>query len=411
MKPIEPGTAPALQRRFLLLAVAAISGLFLWMVGAFLMSLLLGAITAGMTHPIHERLERGLGGRPTIASIVVVLGLIVLVITPLSALLGVVLAQTVQLSSEIGPWIEARMADPDSMTLWFEGLPFWEWLPIEPVLPERERVLEIGGNVVRSTGTLLVDGLAAAGRGTAAFILQIFIYLYAVFFFLVSGREVLGRMLYLSPLEADDEELVIERFVSVTRATLRGSLLIGGLQGLLTGIGFAVAGIAGAAFWGTIVVVLSVIPGIGAPLVWLPAVGWLLATGDVGPGIALGAYCAVVVGSIDNLLRPRLVGSDARMSDLMILISTLGGISLFGAPGFVIGPIVAAVFVTLWDVYGRVFAEALPPLGGLTSVATLSEDLREVTEVEAEPPESDRPDPAAPDAEGPDAERTRSPRE
>ena len=169
-------------------------------------------------------------------------------------------------------------------------------------------------------------------------------------------------MLFLSPLEADDEALVIERFISVTRATLRGSLLIGGIQGLLTGIGFAVAGISGAAFWGTIVVVLSVIPGIGAPIVWLPAVGWLFALGEPVTGLALAAWCAVVVGSIDNVLRPRLVGSDARMSDLMILISTLGGISLFGAPGFVIGPIVAAVFVTLWDVYGRVFADSLPPI-------------------------------------------------
>jgi len=362
MKPLPPDVEPLLQRRFLLLVVAAVSALFLWMIAGFLMPLLLAAITAGMTRPIHRRLEERLGGRAVLASIVVVLGLLVLVIGPLFTLLGLVLGQTVQLSQEIGPWLEARIADPDAITLWFEGLPIWEWLPIEPVLPERERILELGANAVRNTGALLVDGLAAAGRGTATFFLAGFIYLYAVFFFLISGKALLDRVLYLSPLEADDEALVIERFVSVTRATLRGSLLIGGLQGLLTGAGFAAAGIAGAAFWGTIVVVLSVIPGIGAPLVWLPAVGWLAATGQPVTALALAAWCAVVVGTIDNLLRPRLVGSDARMSDLMILISTLGGISLFGAPGFVIGPIVAAVFVTLWDVYGRVFADALPPI-------------------------------------------------
>jgi len=363
MMPIEPADAPLLQRRFLLFTVAVVSGLFLWMIGAFLIALLLGAITAGMTRPIQLRLTQKLGDRSALSSVVVVLGLIVLVIGPLSGLLGLVLAQTMQISQEIGPWIEARMADPDAITLWVEGLPIWEWLPFEPVLPDRERILELGANAVRSAGALLVDGLAAAGRGTASFVLQVFIYLYAVFFFLISGREVLERMLYLSPLEAGDEELVIERFVSVTRATLRGSLLIGGIQGLLTGIGFAVAGISGAAFWGTIVVVLSVIPGVGAPMVWLPASLWLLATGAVVPAVGLIAWCALVVGSIDNVLRPRLVGSDARMSDLMILISTLGGISLFGVPGFVIGPILAAVFVTLWDVYGRMFADALPPVG------------------------------------------------
>ncbi|MEM9174396.1 MAG: AI-2E family transporter [Myxococcota bacterium] len=369
MKPIPPDAEPVLQRRFLLIVVAAISVLFLWMIAGYLMALLLAAITAGMVHPVHRRVEARLGGRSVLASVLVVLALIVLVIGPLSLLLGVVLGQTVQLSQEIGPWIEARVADPDSITLWLEGLPIWNWLPIEPVLPDRERVLEVGANAVRNAGSLLVDGLAAAGRGTAAFLIEGFIYLYAVFFFLISGRTLLDRVLYLSPLDADDEALVLERFVSVTRATLRGSLLIGGIQGLLTGIGFAAAGISGAAFWGTIVVVLSVIPGIGAPLVWLPAVGWLVALGEPLTGLALAGWCAVVVGSIDNVLRPRLVGSDARMSDLMILISTLGGISLFGAPGFVIGPIVAAVFVTLWDVYGRVFADALPPVAPIPEAA------------------------------------------
>ena len=159
----------------------------------------------------------------------------------------------------------------------------------------------------------------------------------------------------------EDEEEIVERFVSVTRATLRGSLLIGGLQGLLTGIGFAVAGVPGAAFWGTIVVVLSVIPGIGAPIVWLPAVFWLLATGDWVMAAGLAFWSALIVGSVDNLLRPKLVGSDASMSDLMIMVSTLGGISLFGPAGFIVGPIVAAVFVTLWNVYGRAFSESLPP--------------------------------------------------
>ena len=101
----------------------------------------------------------------------------------MSLLLGVVLGQTIQLSQELGPWIEARIADPDAFTLWFEALPIWEWLPIEPVLPERERILEIGANAVRNAGSLLVDGLAAAGRGTAALLIEGFIYLYAVFFF------------------------------------------------------------------------------------------------------------------------------------------------------------------------------------------------------------------------------------
>ncbi len=349
------------QRSFLLLLVGGVSCLFLWMVKAFLMALLLGAITAGLSQPIHRRLVELLRGRRIVATVVLIAGLVLLVIGPLTGLLGVVVAQAIEITQEIRPWVEARIENPDEFSLLLDKLPFRDRLPID-LLPDREKVIEVAGNAVQSVGSIVVEGLAAAGRGTARFFLQLFIFLYAVFYFLLAGRETLDRILHLSPLDDEDEERIMERFLSVTRATLKGSLLIGGIQGVLTGLGFAAAGVPGAAFWATIVVVLSVIPGIGAPLVWIPAVLWLASTGASVAAIVLAAYCALLVGSIDNLLRPRLVGSDAKMTDLMILISTLGGISLFGPVGFIVGPIVAAIFVTLWDVYARAFADSLPPV-------------------------------------------------
>lgn len=360
--PTEPPSHDLFQRLFLLLAVASVSLLFLRMIETFLMALLLGAITAGMLQPLYFWLLRILGNRPALTAITLVFGLIVLVLGPLSALIGVVVAQAVEVTQDVGPWVEAQVANPRGLSDLLDQIPFADKLPFDPVLPDRERLIELAGNAVQGMGKILVDGLAAAGRGTVTFFLRLFIFLYAVFFFLLSGREVLNRILYLSPLDSDDEEEIIERFISVTRATLRGSLLIGALQGFLTGAGLAVAGVPGSAFWGTIVVVLSVIPGVGAPLVWIPAALWLIATGSLWPAAFLALYCGAVVGSVDNLLRPRLVGSDARMSDLMILISTLGGIAMFGPVGFIVGPIVAAVFVTIWDVYGRAFAESLPPV-------------------------------------------------
>ncbi len=363
MRSADAKTAISLQRNFLLFAVGAVSLLFVWMIKGFLMALLLGAITAGLAQPLHRRLLARLRGRKILASALLVLGLILLVIGPFSVLLGVVVAQTVEITQEIRPWIEARIAAPDEFSLWLSRLPLRDALPVDLLLPDREKVLEVAGNAIQSMGSMMVEGLAASARGTARFFLQLFIFLYAVFFFLLSGRETLDRILHLSPLDAEDEALIMERFLSVTRATLRGSLLIGGIQGALTGLAFAAAGIPGAAFWGTIVVVLSVIPGIGAPLVWIPVVLWLGSTGALLPAGLLAGWCGVVVGSIDNVLRPRLVGADAKMSDLMIMVSTLGGLSLFGPVGFILGPIVAAVFVTLWDVYGRAFADSLPPAG------------------------------------------------
>jgi predicted PurR-regulated permease PerM len=138
--------------------------------------------------------------------------------------------------------------------------------------------------------------------------------------------------------------------------------VIGIIQGTLAGIAFWVAGIEGAALWGTIMTVLSVIPGIGSALVWVPAVIILFVMGEYLTSSLLAAWCAAVVGTIDNFLRPVLVGRDAKMPDLLILIGTLGGLFLFGPIGFIVGPIVCGLFLTVWDIYGATFREVLPPV-------------------------------------------------
>jgi predicted PurR-regulated permease PerM len=205
-----------------------------------------------------------------------------------------------------------------------------------------------------------VASVAAASRGTAVFFFHLFLMLYAMFFFLLRGKEYLARILYYIPLAPDSENRLVAKFVSVARATIKGTLVIGVIQGGLGGLGFVAAGIQGWAFWSVVMVILSIIPGIGTALVWVPAVIYLFAVGFAGKAIALGLWCALVVGMVDNLLRPRLVGRDTEMSDLLVLISTLGGIIAFGATGFIIGPIVAALWVTVWEIYGEMFSEVLP---------------------------------------------------
>jgi predicted PurR-regulated permease PerM len=163
------------------------------------------------------------------------------------------------------------------------------------------------------------------------------------------------------PLTAKDENRMVEKFVSVSRATLKGTLVIGLVQGGLAGIAFFVLGINGAFFWGTIMAVLSIIPGVGVALVWIPAAGYLLVIGSSIKALLLTLWCAGLVGTVDNVLRPRLVGKDTKMPDLLILLGTLGGLVLFGAAGIIVGPVVAALFVTVWEIYGTTFKDILPP--------------------------------------------------
>jgi predicted PurR-regulated permease PerM len=349
---------------FVLLLAIGISIVFYAMIKRMAVALLLAGIFAGMFHPMYRKILGWLGGRRTLSALVTVMVLILVVFIPLSVFLGIVAAQALEVTHSVGPWIERQIEQPDQLDRLLWSNPRLEWL--QPYQHElMTKISELAGMV----GSFLVNSVAAATRGTASFLLSTFVMLYAFFYFLLSGRELLEKVLYYIPLEPEDENLMVEKFLSVTRATLKGSLVIGVVQGLLAGAGFAVAGIQGASFWGTVMAVLSIIPAVGAGLVWVPAVIYLFVIGKTGVAIALGVWCLVVVGTVDNFLRPALVGRDTKMPDLMVLISTLGGLFYFGAVGFIIGPVVAALFIAVWEIYGRAFADvlpapALPPLRG-----------------------------------------------
>jgi predicted PurR-regulated permease PerM len=349
------------RKIFLLLLAIGISFLFYKMVRSFLVAVFLAAIIAGLSQPLYRRLLRWFKGRKGAASGVTLLVVLLAIIMPLTGFLGLVAKEALEVSQTIRPTIERLVAEPTEVDRLLDRLPFMDRLD-----PYRDQIIQKVGEFAGWIGGFLVNSLAATTRGTATFFFQLFIMLYAMFFFLLDGRAVLDKILYYMPLAPEDENRMVDRFVSVARATIKGTLVIGIVQGGLAGLAFAVAGVEGAVFWGTIMVVLSIIPGIGTALVWVPAVVYLFAIGRAGTAIALFVWCAAVVGTVDNLLRPWLVGKDTKMPDLLILLSTLGGLLLFGAVGIVIGPIVAALFVTVWDIYGIAFKEYLPEVRPVT---------------------------------------------
>ena len=343
------------QRIFLLLLVLAISAIFFRMIRSFLLVLLVGAILSGLFHPLYRRLLRWFRGRAGLASAATLLVFTAVPLVPLIAFSGIVARQALDVSQSVGPWIQAQVSQPDELDRLILKLPFAEYWA-----PYKDQVAAKVGELAGSVGTFMVSWLAAATRGTVIFIFMLFVMLYSMFFFLKDGRRLLERILFYMPLTSEDEQRMVDRFLSVTRAMIKGTLLIGIVQGTLAGLAFAVAGIPGAAFWGTMMALLSIIPGVGTALVWVPGVIYLLATGHTGAGIGIALWCAIVVGTVDNLMRPWLVGKDTKMPDLLILLGTLGGLVLFGAIGVIIGPIVAALFVTVWEIYGEAFEDLLP---------------------------------------------------
>jgi predicted PurR-regulated permease PerM len=356
------------RKSFLLALVLAISAAFVATIQGFLMALLLAALAAGLCQPIFQRLKRWMGGREGAASAVTILFVLLVIIGPAIFFFSIVTTQAVQVSQSVQPWVNDFVDVPTERNELLKRLPLPE--SIERMIePYQKQILTKIGEWAGRVGSFVVSMLAAAAKGTFHFFLSLFIMLYAMFFFLKDGRAVMDRILYYIPLGNDEEDQLVERFVSVTRATLKGTLVIGIVQGGLAGGALAVAGIQGAAFWATLMAVLSIIPGVGTALVWVPAVIYLYVTGHTGAAIGVAAWCGIVVGAADNFLRPLLVGKDAKMPDLLILLSTLGGLALFGAVGIVIGPIVAALFVTVWEIYGVAFASVLPNRGAIVDSA------------------------------------------
>jgi predicted PurR-regulated permease PerM len=161
--------------------------------------------------------------------------------------------------------------------------------------------------------------------------------------------------MYLSPLRDEHEKRLSQKFVSMTKATLKGTVVVGTIQGILGGIMFAIAGVPSFVMWGVIMVIFSIIPAIGSGIVWAPAGIIMLISGNVWQGFFILAFGGFFISFIDNIIRPKLVGGDTEMHPLLVFFATLGGLMAFGIIGFVIGPVIMALFLTLWDIYGSEF--------------------------------------------------------
>jgi len=344
----------------LLFLVVAISALFLTMVKQFLMAIFMAGLFSAMVSPIHRWLTPRLNGRENLASILTIIGIVFLVLVPLSVLIGVVAAQAVHVGQSVTPWVESFVKEPGALTAYLEKIPFYE-----EILPYRDMILEKAGQAVGMISNLLINSLSSITKMTVNALFNVIIMLYVMFYFLTMGEVLLNKILYYLPLAHHDEERLLHRFTSVAGATMKSTLIIGILQGGLCGFAFYLAGIQGAVFWGTVMAVMSVIPAFGTAIVWGPALVILALGGDFRGVIILAVICGAVAGNLDNLLRPRLVGKDTEMHDLFVLFGTLGGIALFGMLGIIIGPIISALFITIWEIYGDVFREYLPEVGML----------------------------------------------
>lgn len=193
------------------------------------------------------------------------------------------------------------------------------------------------------------------GQDTLQFFVSLGLMLYMAFFMLRDGQKLVDLLVRALPLGDERELLLFAKFAEVARATVKGNLVVAVVQGSLGGIIFAILGIPGALLWGVVMSLLSLIPVVGAGLIWAPVAIYLFAIGDWVQGTILTAFGVGAIGLVDNILRPVLVGRDTKLPDYVVLLSTLGGFAVFGMNGFVVGPLIAALFVAFWEIFIREF--------------------------------------------------------
>lgn len=336
-----------LENRAFILILLLVTAAFLLLLAPFYSSIFWASILAILFSPTEKRLCHRLKGRATLSALIITLASMLLVVIPLvfvMILLGIeALGAYKSITAgnfDVQPYLDKIQQTFPFLEHWISQ---WEinWVTIKA---------SISDTALNSSQFLAKQALQF-GQGYLHFVINAVLMIYLTFFFLRDGDALIKLLVRALPLGDVREMRLFHKFAEVCRATLKGSLVVAMVQGTIGGIAFWALGIEAPILWGTLMVILSLLPAVGSALIWGPAAAWLAITGDYSKAITLILVGVFVIGLIDNILRPILVGRDTKMPDYLILISTLGGISLFGLSGFVMGPVLAALFLVIWQIF------------------------------------------------------------
>jgi len=343
------------RRNYLLILLLLITVLFFNVIKIFVVTILLAAVFTALFYPLFEKLMEMSRNNRTSSAIACCLVLLLGLLIPIYVLADLVSGEAIELYNTAAPKIQEIIEKGD------EGIlgKIKENSLVQKFNLDTINWQDSFQDIAKNTGSIIAKVINKTSRGTFQVITDLFITLFTMFYFFRDGDRLIKRIKYLSPLDDKHEDDLIDRFVSISRATIKGTLVIGIIQGFLGGLTFWIFGIGSPILWGVVMALLSVIPLVGSWLVLYPAAIIQLIVGNIFSGIGIILIAVIIISNVDTVLRPRLVGRDTGMHDLMIFFSTLGGISLFGIMGFIIGPVIAVFFLTILDIYAVEFKTTL----------------------------------------------------
>lgn len=355
MTQLPPVHRRKLESASFIALVLVTSALFFWMIRAFVWPVFWAAILAVLFHGIHTRLLAACRGRATPAALLSMFAVVTFVVLPFALVAGAIARQGLLLYRGIAAG-EINVHGPIDMLE--RSLPavsgFLGRYGVD-LAQLRISVQELAASATQIVATRALGVGQDALWATLMFVLM----LYLLFFFFRDGPRIVASMSRVLPLGQERRTRLLLKFTQVVRATVKGNLIVAVVQGGLLALLFWMVGIRTALFWGVITAVLSLLPAVGASFVWVPGAIIMLATGQVWEGLVV-LVGGVAITATENVLRPIVIGRDTKMPDYLILVSTLGGLAVFGLAGFVAGPVIAALFLVLWELFGEEYVRAEP---------------------------------------------------
>jgi len=338
-----------LQYKTLMMLLALVTIAFIWILvpfyGAVFWAVILGIIFA----PLQRRLLLRFNWPRNVVSLCTLLVCLLIAILPMI----IISALLVQEGTALYKNLESGELDIASYLAQFKDLlpPYFRHLLDHLGMGDLNGLRDKIAKGAMQGSNYLATQAFSFGQGTFDFVVSFFIMLYLLFFFLRDGQDLVRRIRIAVPLAEPQKRRLQLKFTRVVRATVKGNLVVAVTQGALGGLIFWFLDIPSALLWAVLMAFLSLLPAIGAGIVWAPVAAYFLLGGMIWQGVVLSLFGVFVIGLVDNILRPILVGKDTRMPDYLILISTLGGMAIFGLNGFVIGPMIAALFMSTWGLF------------------------------------------------------------
>lgn len=349
MKPPNSPYLPGLEDKAFLLLIVAVSLAFAWILLPYYGAVFWAAVLAIVFAPPYRRLLASMRQKATLAALAMLVIILLMVILPLSVIGAMLVQEAFAIYERI------KSGELNFVSIFqqiFGALPAWTTDLLDRFeLMNLSVMQERLSSVLVQASQFLATRALSIGQNTFEFVINLFVMLYLLFFFLRDGDYLARRIRAALPLRAEQQRDLFSKFTTVIRATVKGNLVVAIVQGALGGLIFWFLGIHAAVLWAVLMAFLSLLPAVGAGLVWGPVAIYLFATGAIWQGVVLILWGVLVIGLVDNILRPILVGKDTKMPDYVILVTTLGGMAIFGLNGFVIGPVIAAMFMAVWDLF------------------------------------------------------------